>query len=73
LNKKGHEKTVVLEVESGTKKWLDSLSEAYWDMDVGEAGFPEGVLTKGNEPGAYGIGNDVLDTFNSKIKKVTIK
>ncbi|ABC30511.1 hypothetical protein HCH_03779 [Hahella chejuensis KCTC 2396] len=73
LSKKGHEKTVTMFVEPGTIQWLESLSEDYWDMDVGEAGFPDGVFTKDNEPGAFGIGINLLDEFNEKVKKVTVE
>ncbi|EDN71944.1 hypothetical protein BGS_1353 [Beggiatoa sp. SS] len=53
-----------MEVELGTTTWLDSLSIEYWDSNLGEADLPDGVFTKSNEPGAYGIGVNLLEKFN---------
>lgn len=73
LRLKGHEKTVVFEVDSGTKAWLDSLGVNFLDLDVGEKGLPGGVFKKLNEEGAYGIGVSLLELFNSKVRRITIR
>jgi len=39
----------------------------------GEAALPNGVLTKENEPGAFGVGVDMLDWFNKRIQGMVFK
>jgi len=72
LQKRGHEKTVTMEVEPGTKKWLEDQAVDWMDVP-GESSLPKGVLKKSNEPGALGIGNDLLKDFNKRVKKVKVK
>jgi hypothetical protein len=39
--------------------------------DVGEASALGRVLIKDNEPGALGIGEDLLEEFNCRVTRVT--
>ncbi|HEY6530423.1 MAG TPA: DUF6531 domain-containing protein [Cellvibrionaceae bacterium] len=70
LKKKGHEKLVTMEVKPGTIAWLKSKGINFDDV-AGEASAPGRVLIKDNEPGALGIGNDLLEEFNSRVTRVT--
>ena len=73
LDNKTHKKTAVFKVEKGTTDWLKGKSK---DMDkemLGETSLPNGVLTKPNEQGALGIGKDLIEDFNKKVKEVEIK
>lgn len=70
LRKKGHEKLVTMEVKPGTIDWLKSKGINFDDV-AGEASAPGRVLIKDNEPGALGIGNDLLEEFNSRVTRVT--
>ncbi len=72
LPKAGHEVTVSMQVEAGTTDWLRSLSVDFSKVK-GEAALPGGVLTKGNEPGAFGIGKDVLQQFNGKVMSANVQ
>jgi RHS repeat-associated protein len=72
LAKQGHEKTVIYDMKTGTTEWLESLSQDF-DSVEGEKDLPCGVLTKTNEGDAMGIGSGLIDEFNSKVLKVTIK
>jgi hypothetical protein len=65
---------VVIEVEEGTKEWLNDASRKldYEDMVGGEAKNAGKILVKSNEAGSYGVGADLVPAFNDKIKKITI-
>ncbi|MES2673807.1 MAG: RHS repeat-associated core domain-containing protein [Pseudomonadota bacterium] len=71
LKKKGHEKTVIMEVKPGTTDMLKSKSVDF-ETVAGEASAPGSVLTKANEPGAFGVGNDVIPEFNQQVTNVTV-
>ncbi|MEK8016831.1 MAG: hypothetical protein VSS75_008180 [Candidatus Parabeggiatoa sp.] len=45
-------------------RFTKRTSIEYWDSGFGEADLPDGVFTKSNEPGAYGIGVNLLEKFN---------
>ena len=60
-------------MEKGTIKWLKDMGIDIESVDWKETALPNGVLTKTNEPGALGIGKDLITTFNNRVKKVTIK
>lgn len=72
LRLKGHERTVIMEVESGTTEWLSQQAVNYDDV-IGEASLPSGVLTKSDESGAFGIGVDLIHEFNAKVRRVIIE
>ncbi len=45
------------------KYYMNSLP-TYWNLEGEENSFPNGVFTKSNEKGAYGIGADLIKIFN---------
>ncbi len=61
-----------MEVKPGTTDMLKSKSVDF-ETVAGEASAPGGVLTKANEPGAFGVGNDVIPEFNQQVTSVTVK
>lgn len=72
LRRSGHEKTVTLSVTPGTTAMLESRSVDYSRVS-GEAALPGGVIVKENEPGAFGIGIDLLWEFNARVTGVKVK
>jgi hypothetical protein len=50
-------------------EWLKSKGINLDDV-TGEASAPDRVLFKDNEPGAMGIGNDLLEEFNSRVTRI---
>jgi len=63
---------VVFDMDDSVDDFLKSDNLDYEDMVGGEKNNTRKILTKSNEKGAYGVGVDKLDDFNSKVKKITI-
>jgi RHS repeat-associated protein len=53
--------------EDGTLAWL-KRNGIDFDHVAGEAAAPKRVLLKGNEPGSFGVGVDLLDEFNRRVR-----
>ena len=64
-----------MEVQPGTTAKLDKLSVDIEDPKVNysEKALPNGVLIKTNEPGAMGIGSELIKEVNDSIKSVRVK
>ncbi|NVK66887.1 MAG: RHS repeat-associated core domain-containing protein, partial [Flavobacteriales bacterium] len=63
---------VVFDMDDSADEFLKSDNLDYEDLVGGEKSNTNKILTKSNEKGAYGIGVDKLDDFNSKVKKITV-
>jgi RHS repeat-associated protein len=64
---------ITMEVESGTKQWLESKGINYENLIGGESKNAKNVFLKSNELGSYGIGADLLGEFNKRIVKIKIE
>lgn len=57
---------VEFEMKSGTTEWLEKNGVDF-DFISGEGAALNKIIIKGNEPGSYGVGRELLEEFNSKI------
>jgi RHS repeat-associated protein len=80
ISRKGSERrgtakasTVRVEIttQKGTTDFLESKKVNFDDV-AGEGAAPKNVLVKDNEPGSYGVGKDLLDDFNSRVRGIKI-
>ena len=55
----------------GTEDFLKSRAAKFEDLP-GEASLPNGVITKANEPGSYGVGSGMLSDFNERVTAVKL-
>ena len=66
---RGNTVRMEFEVEEGTAAFLESKSVNFDDV-AGEAAVPDQVIKKSNEPGSYGVGKNLLEEFNRRVKRV---
>jgi len=64
--KKGRECKVTIKVKKGTTQWLKD-NGVLFDVIGDEKSVAKNVIFKSTEPGAMGIGADLLEEFNSRI------
>jgi len=69
---KNSDHKVVFDMDDSVDDFLKKDNLDYEDMVGGEKNNTNSILTKSNEKGAFGIGVDKLDKFNSKIKTITV-
>lgn len=63
---------VIFNMDNTADAFLQTDTLAYDNMEGGEKSNMDRVLTKSNEKGAYGIGVDKIDGFNSRINSMDI-
>jgi hypothetical protein len=56
------------QIITNPSKWIRFPGQQF----IGEAQHPDGVIVKSNEPGAYGIGANVLKELNRCIKETRL-
>ncbi len=66
--------TLIIKAEAGTEQWLKEHAMD-WERrgaDQTEKHLVDKVIMKANEVGSYGVGADLLDQFNKKIRSITV-
>lgn len=66
--------TLIIKAEAGTEQWLKD-NAIDWErrgVDQTEKHLVDKVITKANEVGSYGVGANLLEQLNRKIRSITI-